>query len=460
MRPSALLPMWGAALLALLPPLPGSVHAAPPGRPPNIVLILADDLGYPELGCQGAADVRTPHIDAIARHGIRFTSGYVTSPVCSPSRAGLLTGRYPQRFGHELNALGPQNRLPHVGLPTSEKTIADYLGAAGYATGAIGKWHLGGTEPYHPQRRGFGEFFGFLHEGHFYVGDRRTKAVSLLRPDEPPYDDQNPVLRDTQPVGDFGYLTEAFTREALAFIDRHRDRPFFLYLPYNAVHSPMQATEKDLGRFHEITDRKRRVFAAMLSALDEGVGAVLGKLREAGLTKNTLVVFLSDNGGPTAELTSSNAPLRGGKGQLYEGGVRVPFLLQWMGHLPGGVVSDRPVSSLDVLPTALAAAGVQSPDQAKLDGVDLLPHLVGRNDGLPHERLFWRYGGKAALREGRWKLVRDGAHQPWELYDLGKDVGESDDQAARKPEVVGRLVAAWGRWDAGMIQPLWGSGPR
>jgi arylsulfatase A-like enzyme len=261
-----------------------------------------------------------------------------------------------------------------------------------------------------------------------------------------------------QPVEDFGYLTEAFTREAVAFIDRHRNRPFFLYLPYNAVHSPMQATEKDLGRFPEIKDRKRGVFAAMLAALDEGVGAVLGKIREAGLTEDTLVVFLSDNGGPTAELTSSNAPLRGGKGQLYEGGVRVPFLMQWAGHLAAGVIYDRPVSSLDVLPTALAAAGIKSPAEARLDGVDLLPYLMGRNDRPPHDRLFWRFGGDAALREGRWKMVRNDGHKPWELYDLDKDVGESDDQAARTPEVVGRLTAAWERWDSGLIKPLWDSG--
>jgi arylsulfatase B len=459
MRPAALVPMWGAALLVFLPSLPGLVHAVPP-KQPNIVLIVADDLGYAELGCQGASDIRTPHIDSIARHGLRFTSGYVTAPVCSPSRAGLLTGRYPQRFGHELNAIGKQNRLPHVGLPTSEKTIADYLWAAGYATGIVGKWHLGGTEPYHPQRRGFGEFFGFLHEGHFYVDDRHLDAVSLLRANEPPYDEQNPVLRGMQPVGDFGYLTEAFTREAMAFIDRHRDRPFFLYLPYNAVHSPMQVTEAYLGRFAGIKERKRRVFAAMLAALDDGVGSVLGKLREAGLREDTLVVFLSDNGGQTAELTSSNAPLRGGKGQLYEGGIRVPFLMQWAGHLPGGVVYDRPVSSLDVLPTAMAAAGIKSADGVKLDGVDLLPDLMGRNTRPPHERLFWRYGGKAAMRLGRWKLVRDGGDQPWELYDLDKDIDESDDVAARNPEVVGRLMAAREQWDSGLIKPLWGNGPR
>jgi arylsulfatase B len=449
----------GVLVLTVLGVPDGHSYAAGPKRP-NVVLIIADDLGYAELGCQGAADVRTPHIDSIARHGVRFTSAYVTAPVCSPSRAGLLTGRYQQRFGHELNAIGTQNRLPHVGLPTSERTIADDLRTAGYATGIVGKWHLGGTEPYHPQRRGFGDFFGFLHEGHFYVDGRRSQAVSLLRPNEPPYDEQNPLLRGTQPVGDFGYLTEAFTREAVAFIDRHQGCPFFLYVPYNAVHSPMQATEADLGRFSEIKDRKRRIFAAMLAALDEGVGALLRKLREAGLTEETLVVFLSDNGGPTAELTSSNAPLRGGKGQLYEGGIRVPFLMQSEGRLPGGVVYNRPVSSLDVLPTALAAAGFESPHGAKLDGVDLLPYLGGRKDDSPHERLYWRYGDKAAVREGRWKLLRDGGHKPWELYDLDKDVGESDDQATRRPEVVGRLVAVWGRWDSGLIQPIWGSGPR
>lgn len=460
MRPAAPMLILGAALLAFLVPPSGTVHAVPPERRPNIVVIVADDLGYAELGCQGGADIRTPHIDSIARHGIRFTSGYVTAPVCSPSRAALLTGRYQQRFGHELNAIGPQNRLPHVGLPTAEKTIADDLRAAGYATGIVGKWHLGGTEPYHPLRRGFGEFFGFLHEGHFYVDGRRSRAVSLLRPDEPPYDEQNPILRGTRPVGDFDYLTDELTREAVAFIDRHRDRPFFLYLPYNAVHSPMQATEADLGRFPEIKDRKRRIFAAMLASLDDGVGEVLGKLRAAGLMEETLLIFVSDNGGPTAELTSSNAPLRGGKGQLREGGIRVPFLMRWEGRLPAGVVFDRPVSSLDILPTALSAAGVEAPRGAKLDGADLLPYLGGRNDGPPHERLYWRYGGKAAVREGRWKLVRDGGHKPWELYDLDQDIGESNDLTARNPEMVDRLRAAWERWNSGLSGPLWGNGPR
>jgi arylsulfatase B len=444
----------------ILGTLPARGLAADADRPPNIVLIVADDLGYAELGCQGGTDIRTPHIDSIARRGVRCTSGYVTAPVCCPSRAGLLSGRYQQRFGHELNAIGLQNRQPGVGLPLSEVTIASRLKVAGYATGIVGKWHLGGTERYHPQRRGFDAFFGFLHEGHFYADDRSGKIVSHLRPKEPPYDEENPILRGTQPVDNPGYLTETLTREALAFIDRNRDRPFFLYLPYNAVHSPMQATEADLARFPEIEDPKRRIFAAMLASLDDGVGAVLGKLREAGLEGDTLIVFLSDNGGPTAELTSSNAPLRGGKGQLYEGGIRVPFLFQWKGHLPAGQVYDPPVIALDILPTALAAAGAGPPAEARLDGVDLLPYLRGQEDPPPHERLFWRYGGKAAVREGRWKLVREGSRSPWELHDLRADLGESNDLAAQEPGVVERLVAAWERWDLPMIAPLWGKGPR
>lgn len=444
-------------LLVLLAMASGASHAE--DRPPNVVLILADDLGYAELGCQGASDVRTPHIDAIARAGVRFTSGYVTAPMCSPSRAGLVTGRYQQRFGHELNAIGLQNREPNVGLPVSEKTIGDRLRASGYVSATVGKWHLGGTEPYHPLRRGFEEFFGFLHEGHFYETNPSTGIVSHLRRNEPPYDEQNPILKGTEPVENVGYLTRALTREAIAFIDRHHDRPFFLYLPYNAVHSPMQAEEEDLRRFPEIKDQHRKVFAAMLAALDDGVGDVMKKLRERGLERDTLVIFLSDNGGPTAELTSSNAPLRGGKGQLYEGGIRIPFLMQWAGRLPEGVVHDRPVSSLDLLPTALAVAG-SDVDRADLDGVNLLPYLEGRKKGLAHRRLFWRYGGLAAIRQENWKLVRPGGQRSWELYDLASDVGETRNLAAEKPEVVNGLQTSWEEWNQGMIDPLWGKGPR
>jgi arylsulfatase B len=387
---------------------------------------------------------------------VRFTAGYVSAPVCCPSRAGLMTGRYQQRYGHELNAIGPQNLLPNVGLPLSELTLADRLKSAGYATGMVGKWHLGGTEPYHPMRRGFGSFFGFLHEGHFYVDGTHAKAVSLLREKEPPYDDRNPILRGTEPAENPGYLTRTFTREAVAFIDRHHDRPFFLYLPYNAVHSPMQAAETDLARFGSIGDRKRAIFASMLAALDDGVGDVLDALRRHGLEEQTLVMFLSDNGGPTEELTSRNLPFRGGKGQLYEGGIRIPFLIQWKGRIPAGTVDDRPVISLDLVPTALAAASAGPPGPPALDGVNLLPYLEPGKTEAPHDRLGWRYGAWAALREGRWKLVRPRRDADWQLYDLENDPAESRDLAREKPEERKRLVAAWEAWNAPMVEPLWG----
>ncbi len=481
-----------ALLLArgLLPAVTGAVTAAPK---PNIVLIVADDLGYGELGCQGNPQIPTPNIDALARSGIRFTSGYVTGPVCTPSRAGLLTGRYQTRFGHELNATGKMNLNPNVGLPLNESTLADHLKAAGYITGAIGKWHLGATPKFHPQQRGFDEFFGFLHEGHFYVpppsrgvtsflrtnqlpaefGGRKTEGDVIwsthLHSNEPPYDDANPILFGTQPVIESEYLTDAFSREAVAFIERHRAQPFFLYLAYNAPHSPMQSAEKYLRRFSHIEDIHRRVFAGMLSALDDGVGKVLEKIRAAGLDENTLVIFLSDNGGPTAELTSSNRPLNGGKGQLLEGGIRIPFIIRWKGHLPTGKTYDPPVISLDIFPTVLAVAGVKfgvppsgGPGPAKAgtpnpDGVNLLPYLSGEKMQVPHETLFWRFGPQGALRRGNWKLYQRGSGPP-QLFDLAADLGEQNNLADQKPDVLKELLAAWKELDAQMVKPLWGTG--
>lgn len=446
------------ALLAAVAALPTPAAA----ERPNIVLIVADDLGYGELGCQGNGEIPTPNIDSLARDGMRLTQAYVTAPVCCPSRAGLMTGRIQTRFGHELNAIGRVNLQPEVGLPLSEQTLADRLKAAGYATGLVGKWHLGGTAPYHPQRRGFGEFFGFLHEGHFYAPPPYRGVVSRLRPNEPPYDDANPLLRGEQAVEEEAYLTQALTREATAFIRRHEREPLFLTLAYNAPHSPMQAPTADVDRFTRIPELQRRLFAAMLSDLDDGVGAVLKELRERGLERRTLVVFLSDNGGPTAELTSSNKPLRGGKGQLYEGGIRIPFLLRWPERLPVGKVFDLPAISLDLVPTALAAAGVAIPKDAALDGVDLLPYLAGQAKARPHETLFWRYGASQALRQGDLKLVRqrDGARPPAdELYDLARDPGETTNLAAQQPQSLARMRAAFDQLNAQMVPPRWGRMP-
>jgi arylsulfatase A-like enzyme len=341
---------------------------------------------------------------------------------------------------------------------------------------------------YHPTRRGFDEFFGFLHEGRYCAPPPWPAMVTWLRrkalpdgtrgrwasPDgglvypthlgnnEPDYDADNPLLRNSQPVDERAYLTDALTREAVGFIARHRHQPFFLEVAYNAVHSPMQAPADALARFGRIKDIHRRIFAAMLARLDEGVGRIRAALRDQGLGENTLVVFLSDNGGPTRELTSSNLPLRGEKGGLYEGGIRVPFLMSWKGRLPAGRVDDRPVSALDVLPTALAAAGVSPPGDARsLDGVDLLPYLTDARRGRPHDRLYWRVGPKAALRLGDWKLVRDAgrrAQDAWQLFDLSNDPAERHDLAAREPAKVRELETEWDALDVGMVEPLWGGG--
>ncbi len=429
-------------------------------RRPNVVLIVADDLGYGELGCQGNPQIPTPHIDSIAANGVRFTNGYASAPFCAPSRAGLMTGRYQTRFGHERNVVGATNLDPKVGLPLTETTLASMLQGAGYATGVFGKWHLGTTVAMQPQKRGFDEFFGFLHEGHYYLPAPYKGGTTRLRPNEPPYDADNPLRRKGDPVEETQYLTSAITREATSFIDRHAADPFFLYVPYNAVHSPMQATTEYMKRFNGIGDEHRQVFAAMLSALDDGVGAILQKLRERNLEQDTLVIFLSDNGGPTAELTSGNKPLRGGKGQLWEGGIRIPWTMQWKGQIAGGRTLHQPVIALDIMPTALAAAGVPIAAGVKPDGVNLLPLLRGSDERVPHQDLFWRYDNAVALRQGDWKLVRQPAGPratpgAFELYNLVVDIAETRNLAATEPARAAAMLARLESINGEMKAPLW-----
>src|ERR1700722_1494224 len=344
-------------------------NGAGPPRKPNIVILLADDMGFADVGFQGCRDIPTPHIDSLAKSGVRFTNGYVSGPYCSPTRAGLMTGRYQTRFGHEFN---PGNK-PDIGLSLAETTLADRLKAVGYVTGLVGKWHLGSAPKFHPHRRGFDEFFGFLGGDHSYF---RNPAAA-------------PMLRCDTVVDEREYLTDAFAREAVAFIDRHQHEPFFLYLAFNAVHTPMHATNERLPRFDSIPDKRRRPYAAMLTAVDESIGRVLDKLRSAGLEEDTLIFFFSDNGGPTMLGTtingSSHSPLRGSKRTTLEGGIRVPFAARWPGKIPAGKVYEDPIIQLDILPTALAAAGVEVKPQWKLDGVNLLPYLTGQSTGRPHD---------------------------------------------------------------------------
>jgi arylsulfatase A-like enzyme len=417
---------------------------AEPPRRPNIVVILADDLGYGDLGFNGCPDIPTPQIDSLARRGVRCLSGYVSHPFCSPTRAGLMTGRYQQRFGHENNpTYDPADQV--LGLPIDQTTLAQVLRAAGYVTGAIGKWHLGAAPRFHPNRRGFAEFFGFPGGGHTYLpGAAGSREYQV------------PIFRDSAPVAEPEYLTDAFSREAVRFIKRHARQPFFLYLAYNAVHTPLQAPPKYRDRFPAIADARRRSYAAMLSALDDGIGQVLAALRAANLERDTLVFFLSDNGGPPAANGSRNDPLRGTKGQLFEGGIHVPFVVRWPGTLPEGSVYDEPVVSLDIFPSAAAAAGVKLPEGLQLDGVNLLPALSGDIPTPPHERLFWRTGGGEtfAVREGRYKLVRLRGTPPM-LFDLAADPVEARELAGELPKVVERLVIALDAWDAELVAPLW-----
>ncbi|WP_242022742.1 sulfatase [Gimesia chilikensis] len=446
---------------------------------PNIIILLADDLGYGELGCQGNPQIPTPHIDSLAQEGIRFTQAYVTAPNCSPSRAGLLTGKIPTRFGYEFNPIGARNEDPGTGLPPAEQTLAELLHDQGYTTGLIGKWHLGGAADYHPYRHGFDEFFGFMHEGHYFVPPPYQGVTTMLRRktlpggskgrwiggqliysthlgyDEPDYDANNPIIRGGQPVVETEYLTDAFTREAVSFIDRHQDKPFFLYLAYNAVHSPLQGKQADMQRFQNIDDVHRRIFAAMLSSLDQSVGQILQQVRKAKLDRNTLIVFLSDNGGPTCELTSSNLPLRGEKGSMYEGGLRVPFLMRWTGKLPAGQTYSQPVSSMDLFSTSAVLSGAPLPDD--LDGQNLMPYLLKEKHGTPHHEFFWRQGKRAALRLGDWKIVKMRGKpdiKNWELYHITEDLSEQTNLASERQDKLQELLTRWNELNSQMKPAL------
>lgn len=405
---------------------------------PNIVLIVSDDAGYADFSFQGSESMRTPHIDSIAARGVRFAQGYVTASVCSPSRAGLLTGRYQQRFGHEHNF--PSNSKESIGLPVEERTLGDALGERGYRTIAMGKWHLGYGPALHPLERGFDEFFGFLQGSRSYWPIQGTP--------------RNRLQRDGDAVEeDFAYMTDLLGVEAARSIERCSEEPFFLYLSFNAVHTPMHALEGDLLEVRGPTDRRRRILAAMTAALDRAVGRVLEALRANDLDERTLVVFVNDNGGAWNN-SSSNAPLRGTKGTPFEGGIRVPFLMQWPDVLPGGVTYDKPVSTLDIFATVTAAVGSPAPERP-LDGVDLVPFLTERTDA-PHRELFWRRKKNLAARVDDWKLVVYKA-KPAMLFNILADEREEHDLAGQHPDVVERLSARYAAWEAEMIPPRWGS---
>lgn len=437
----ALLPrLASCCLLAPAFATPPSITIA---QRPNILLIVSDDQGYSDAGFQGSPDIPTPHLDRLAAQGIRFTNGYVTHAFCSPSRAGLLTGRYQQRFGHERNVFyDPADH--QEGLPTSETLLPAHLQAAGYTTGWIGKWHLGAAPEYLPGRRGFNETYGFIGGGHRYRDWEANAAEEYFVPLE----------RNGRLVEVKEHLTTALGREAIDFVKRHANKPWFLYLAFNAPHNPQQPPDERLARFAAIQDPLRRKYAAQISLMDDMIGETLVALYVSGQAERTLVIFFSDNGGTPVHVTGAdNKPLRGAKGSPYEGGIRVPFLMAWPGHLAAGAKEDRMVSAVDVFATALGVAGVEMPKDRHYDSVNLMPFLTNGNPGTPHERLFWRNGDQWAIRDGDWKLVRLQG-KPDELYNLVQDIGETNDLALEQPAVTARLAAALAAWDKELIDPV------
>lgn len=421
-------------LLALLLQILQSAPEAPAPRKPGIVVILTDDLGADHYGFQGDTRVPTPRIDSIARDGVRFTVAYSSAPVCSPARAGLLTGRYATRFGHEFNGGGADGSRDGFGLPTSERTLADHLRALGYATCAVGKWHLGAGPELAATARGFDEFYGTV---------ANTTYV------DPPFLIDSRVSPEAKACKEPGYYTTtAFATRARDWLRTVGERPFFLYLALNAAHVPLQAPPEYLERFAHLEDPRERLFAAVQAASDDAVGVVLDELRALDRERDTLVFFLSDNGsaGPSRSL-------RGAKGSLAEGGVRVPFSLRWPERLPAGQTYTHPVVQLDIFSTALAAAGGTS--ERPVDGVDLLPYLTGTREGAPHETLFWRYGDQWALRAGDWKLVQWKGLEAPRLIDLARDPREETDRAADEPELARRLRARFEAWNAEQAAPRW-----
>lgn len=435
----------------LLVPLARQYAAdASPSPKPNILFIVADDMGYADCGAHGCRDVPTPNLDALTAGGIRFTDGYVTGAVCSPSRAALMTGRHQLRDGVP-DWIPPGKPGMNAGVPTA----ADYLKKAGYRTAVVGKWHLGEQDQCNPLNRGFDEFYGFLGGGRNYFPDPPKAKVNHY----------TQIVRGREPATETEYTTHAFGREAANFIVRQKgkDQPFFLYLAFNAVHTPMQAPDDYLQRFASIEDKKRRTYAGMLSAMDDAIGKVLKAVRDTGNEEKTLIYFISDNGGPivrNAPNSSRNTPLRGGKGETWEGGIRVPFFLKWPGHFKAGTTFTQPVIQMDVTATVLALAGVEADSKWPMDGVNLMPFLNG-DKKTPHETLCWEYHKQWAIRQGQWKLTfalptKEAKAPILGLYDLSQDIGESRDLSSTQPERVQQLQAAWNRWrkSVGGYQPL------
>jgi len=428
---------------------------------PNVIFILSDDAGYADFGITGCEQIPTPNIDRLAKNGVFCSQGYVSASVCTPSRMGLITGRYQQRFGAECNVPTiptPGYTKEDLGLDIGQQTLGNAMRDQGYRTMAIGKWHLGELSQYHPNRRGFDEFYGFLGGSRSYWPLKNPKhGHAILH--------NNQAVNEEQ---DIQYLTEDLTDAAMDFIARNQKQPFFIYLAYNAVHTPMHAKEEDIEQFVGIEKSKRKILAAMTHSMDENIGRLQQKLDKLNLIENTLIIFLNDNGGATNN-ASINLPLRGYKGSYWEGGIRVPFILSWPKQLPKGTRFEHPVSALDLFPTCIAASGGEVPYSWNSDGVNLLPFLKGERSDAPHEYLFWRLWRVAAVRKGNWKLIRVAENPlkpsrklllPLMLINLKDDPGETKNLVEQYPDKAQELLLALERWEQSLGAPRWYDGSK
>lgn len=413
---------------------------------PNFILIVADDLGYADLGMHGSKQIPTPYIDRLSEEGIVFSNGYVSSPVCSPSRAGLLTGKNQVSFGFDNNLFPAQPGFDpeYVGLPLTEITLANKLKSLGYVTGLVGKWHLGEKAQFHPLKRGFDEFWGFLGGAHdYFIASPGGEGMQC--PIECTYKTPEPIT----------YISDDIGNECVDYIRRHKNEPFFLFASFNAPHSPMQARDADLKLFQHIEDDLRRTYCAMVYRLDYNVGKILEALQLEGLESNTFVVFMSDNGGPANSISngSVNAPLRGQKTTLLEGGIRVPFIFKWPAQLTAGKKIGDLVLSLDICPTFVQAAGGTSSEKDNYRGINIIPFLTGQTDEIPHESMEWSYTVSAAIREGDWKLISLPDRLPM-LYHISDDISEQYDLSLQNLDRTKAMLKKLGKWEVHLPHPV------
>jgi arylsulfatase A-like enzyme len=462
------------------------------GGGPNIIILMADDLGRNDIELYCPEGINTPNLNRLAAEGIVFSQAYSTSSVCNPSRAGMVTGRYQQRFGNERQIMGryansrlehfvfrhlidtrplcladpwyspPQEEIRKQGLPESEISLFELMRAVGYRTACIGKWHLGYNEPFLPENRGIEEFYGFYEAFSLYAPKRsgdivnhkhkifQNRHIWRMKRKGP-----SAIVHKGREIEEKGYLTTRIAEEASRFIRQNAGVPFLLYVPFNAPHTPFQAPDSCCKRFPDIKDKNRKVYCGMIAALDDAVGEITAQVRESGIEENTLIFFCSDNGGATYTGATDNGDLKGGKMTDFEGGVNVPLIMKWKGRLDGGQWYHAPVSLMDIFTTSVSACRIPFPGGIPLDGVDLLPFLAGKNTGLPHEYLFWRTDFNKSVRNGRWKLIVNTRDDRLLLYDLEADKQENHNLKNDHPETADRLMGKLASWESELIPPLW-----